>query len=385
MTLAKIAIRNLMRRKAKAGFLLLGLVIGVATATAVFSMVEAMTMDINHKLEKYGANILVLPRAESLGLSYGGLSLGGVPFDVEEIREQDLVRIDAIPNAANVAAVGPITLGVVPVAGRRLLLAGVDFAAAGILKPWWHLDGDFPGADGVLLGAEAAGTLDLGTGDSLTVAGRQLRVSGILSPTGSQDDELLFTRLSTAQQILNKPGKVSMVEVAALCTACPVEEMVRQIAEVLPNARVSAIQQVVKGRMETLAQFGRLSYGISAVVLMIGALVVLVTMMGNVRERTEEIGIFRALGFRSSHVLKIVLMEAAAVSAMAGILGYAAGIGATHFAVRLLSGGHPVAVSIRPEMAGAAIALAVILGLCASLYPAVTAARLDPNEALRTL
>ncbi|MCF8079547.1 MAG: ABC transporter permease [Desulfobacterales bacterium] len=385
MTLAKIAIRNLMRRKAKAGFLLLGLVIGVATATAVFSMVEAMTMDINHKLEKYGANILVLPRAESLGLSYGGLSLGGVPFDVEEIREQDLVRIDAIPNAANVAAVGPITLGVVPVAGRRLLLAGVDFAAAGILKPWWHLDGDFPGADGVLLGAEAAGTLDLGTGDSLTVAGRQLRVSGILSPTGSQDDELLFTRLSTAQQILNKPGKVSMVEVAALCTACPVEEMVRQIAEVLPNARVSAIQQVVKGRMETLAQFGRLSYGISAVVLMIGALVVLVTMMGNVRERTEEIGIFRAVGFRSSHVLKIVLMEAAAVSAMAGILGYAAGIGATHFAVRLLSGGHPVAVSIRPEMAGAAIALAVILGLCASLYPAVTAARLDPNEALRTL
>ena len=385
MTLATIAFRNLMRRKAKAGFLLLGLVIGVATATAVFSMVEAMTMDINHKLEKYGANILVLPRAESLGLSYGGLSLGGVPFDVEEIREQDLARIDAIPNAANVAAVGPVTLGVVPVADRRLLLAGVDFAAAGILKPWWRLDGDFPGADGVLIGAEAARTLALATGDSLMVGGRQLRVSGILSPTGSQDDELLFTRLGTAQQLLNKPGKVSMVEVAALCTACPVEEMVRQIAEVLPNARVRAIQQVVKGRMETLAQFGKLFYGISAVVLMIGALVVLVTMMGNVRERTEEIGIFRAVGFRSSHVLRIVLMEAAAVSAMAGALGYAAGIGVTHFAVRLLSGGHPVAVSIRPEMAGAAIALAVLLGLCASLYPAVTAARLDPNKALRTL
>ena len=385
MTLGKIAIRNLMRRRAKAGFLLLGLVIGVATATAVFSMVEAMTRDINHKIEKYGANILVLPRAESLGLSYGGLSLGGVPFEVEEIREQDLAKIDTIPNAANVAAVGPVTLGVVPVAGRRILLAGVDFAAASILKPWWQLDGDYPDDDGVLLGAEAARSLVLGPGDSLTVAGRRLRVEGVLSTTGSQDDELMFTRLSTAQQILDKPGKVSMVEVAALCTACPVEDMVRQIAAVLPNARVSAIQQVVKGRMETLAQFGKLSYGISAVVLMVGALVVLVTMMGNVRERTEEIGIFRAVGFRSSHVLRIILMEAATVSVLAGVLGYAAGIGATHFAVRLLSGGQPVAVPIRPEMAGAAVALAVILGLCASLYPAVTAARLDPNEALRTL
>ena len=385
MTLGHIAIRNLLRRKAKAGFLVLGLVIGVATATAVFSMVEAMTRDINHKLEKYGANILVLPRTESLGLSYGGLSLGGVSFEVEEIREEDLGKIGTIPNAANVAAVGPVTLGVVSVAERRLLLAGVDFEAAGILKPWWQVRGSFPGGDEVLLGAQAATVLAAAPGDMLTVGDRSLRVAGVLAATGSQDDELLFTRLTTAQQILGKPGKVSMVEVAALCTACPVEDMVRQIAAVLPNARVSAIQQVVKGRMETLAQFGKLSYGISAIVLAVAALVVLVTMMGNVRERTEEIGIFRAVGFRSSHVLKIVLLEAAVVSALAGIVGYLLGIGATHFAVRLLSGGAHVAVPVRPEMAGAALVLAVVLGLCASLYPALMAARLDPNEALRTL
>ena len=59
-----------------------------------------------------------------------------------------------------------------------------------------------------------------------------------------------------------------------------------------------AIQQVVKGRMETLAQFKKLSFGVSVIIILIGSLVVLVTMTGSVRERTAEIGVFRAIGFR---------------------------------------------------------------------------------------
>lgn len=60
MTLKHIALRNLMRRKAKSAFVLAGLAIGIATVVAVISFVEAMTGDINHKLEKYGANILIM-------------------------------------------------------------------------------------------------------------------------------------------------------------------------------------------------------------------------------------------------------------------------------------------------------------------------------------
>ena len=52
MTLKQIAVRNLMRRKGKAAFVLAGLVIGVSTVVGIISYIEAMTMDINHKLEK---------------------------------------------------------------------------------------------------------------------------------------------------------------------------------------------------------------------------------------------------------------------------------------------------------------------------------------------
>ena len=93
MNLRDIAFKNLLRRKAKALFVLAGLAIGVSTVVALISFVDAMTENINHKLEKYGANILVVPKTENLSLTYGGLSLGGFSFEMEEIRQKDLEKI----------------------------------------------------------------------------------------------------------------------------------------------------------------------------------------------------------------------------------------------------------------------------------------------------
>jgi len=120
MNLKVITFRNLMRRKGKAAFVIAGLVIGVSTVVGIISFVEAMTNDINHKLEKYGANILIVPRTENLTLTYGGLSLGGVSFEMQEIHEAELTQIGSIKNARNIAALGPLVLGVINVRDRRV-------------------------------------------------------------------------------------------------------------------------------------------------------------------------------------------------------------------------------------------------------------------------
>ena len=385
MRLKHIVLHNLRRRKGRAVFLVAGLLIGVATVVTLLSLTDALGRRAQNELENFGANIIITPHSDQLALNYGGVQLGGVNLVAQEIDQSQLVNIDDIPNRRNVATIGPKVLGTVEVEGQRVMIMGIDPVAELKLKRWWSITGrPVENGNELLVGDAIAKRFNLSVGGTLQVNGHDFTVVGLLARTGSQDDQLLIAPLLVVQAELGKQGQVSMVEIAALCHDCPVDDMVNQLQQVLPGTDVQAVQQVVKTRMHAFVQFRLFALGVAVTVVIIGALLVFVTMMGAISERTREIGIFRAIGYRRRHVLQMVLMEATIVSALAGVLGYAVGVGATLAALPLLEGGK-ASWHWNPVLAVAAVLAAVLVGLLASLQPALRASRLDPSEALRAL
>jgi putative ABC transport system permease protein len=383
--LHNISFNNLKRRKGKVLFLVLGLLIGISTIVTLLSITESMTRDIEDRLDQFGANIVMVPRSDNLSLSYGGISVGGVSYEMKEFQEADLPRIRQIEDNKNLGAVAPKVLGVADIKGRKVLLMGVDFGVELNLKTWWMINGKAPSNDAELIaGHEVATALGLKTGDTVVLRGRTFTVAALLQQTGGPEDNLLIGDLHAMQTVLGKQDKISLVEIAAFCRDCPINEMVLQIADQFPDSKVTALKQAVMSKMQSIDMFKSFSYGIAALVIFIGSLLVFVTMMGSVNERTREIGIFRAIGFRRGHVMQIILLEAIVVGFLGGLFGYLFGNGIAWTVIPLIMKDSSFA-GLNPNLGVVSVLLAIALSLLASLYPAHKGSQLDPSEALRAL
>jgi putative ABC transport system permease protein len=386
LKLHNISFGNIKRRKGKMLFLVLGLVIGISTVVTLLSITETMTRNIEERLNQFGANIVMVPKSENLSLTYGGIDVGGVNYKVREFEQSQLADIRTIKNSKNLSIIAPKVLGPVKVNNKNVLLMGVEFEEELALKTWWHKTGGaFPKKENeVILGSQAANLFKFKIGDTISLSGSLFKVATILAPTGASEDDAIIADLTAAQKLLGKEGRLSMVEISAFCQGCPISEMTLQIAEKFPNAKVTAMKQAVMSKMQSIDMFKSFSLGVSIIVILIGSLLVMVTMMGSVSERTREIGIFRAIGFRRGHVMQIILLEAMLLGIIGGILGFVIGnLIALGIIPLVIKDG--IFAGINSNLGIVSILMAVALSLLASLYPAFKASNMDPSEALRAL
>jgi putative ABC transport system permease protein len=348
---------------------------------------DAMNKEVMHALDEFGANILVLPASEGLPLSYGGLTVSAVNTGGRELTTYDVEKIRTIKNKENISTVAPKLLVQTEIKGTKVLIAGVNFKAEQRLKKWWRTAaGMSPQEAGeALIGKDAAARLHLAPGDSITVKGAALHVSGVLDNTGSQDDGLIFADLAWVQQHFRKGNAISLIELSALCSGCPIEDMVMQVNSALPGARAVAVKETVELKMQAMHYFHKFSLGISALLLIVAGMIIFFAMTASVKERVQEIGLFRAIGFRTGHIIQVLLTEAFLVSLLAGIAGYLIGIVSSMFVAPYLMNAYNLTFEFDPTMTAGALVSSVLVGLLASIYPAVRASRMDPVEALKTL
>lgn len=393
MNLFQIALENLKRRKIKTMLLCMAIAMGVSLVVSMFSIVEAMRLELGNELDKFGPNIVITPRFQGQEI-YAGQT---VAFDVKPLTESDLPVIRTIPDKESVNIISPKLVGSVTLEDRTVILVGMDNEQEFTMKPWFELKewignpGDVEPAElssvdipenGLILGHKIAESFQAEVGGTLSVNGEEFLVAGILEKSGSDEDGLIFADLPVVQRLLGREGVFSMIEVSGFCNFCPIEDMASQMTEIMPNARVTALRQAALVREETIRRFEAFGYLFSVVAILVTVLYVITSMLSSVNERTLEIGIFRAIGFRRLHIIKLILLEGFMVSMTAGIIGFFSGEILTRIAGPYLAR-IPVSMPLNVELILPTIFFAVIIALLSTLYPAIKAANLDPMEALR--
>jgi len=237
-----------------------------------------------------------------------------------------------------------------------------------------------------MLGSDIAKPLGLAAGSTIMLTNGNNSVDAdvvaVIETTGGSEDGYIITSLKTAQYLFDNEGKISSIEVRALCNDCPVEEMSRQIEGALPNVEARAMSQIVQSEMALIKRTQSSAMAVSIITLLVSALTVASTMLASVNEKLKEIGIMRAVGASDRQIVSMLLFEGAIIGAIGGSLGFVLGTLVSFVAAPLLLSVTPSPIWILlPAAAGVSIAV----GMIASVIPAKRALSIDPAEVLRSV
>ena len=226
-------------------------------------------------------------------------------------------------------------------------------------------------------------------GQRITIGGSRYRVIGVMESKGTvlgfDLDDTVYIPAARALSLFNKD---TLFQIDVMYEeGTNVDTVVEGIKSLL-EARHDREDVTITTQQQMLDVLGSvldvLTFAVGAIggiSLLVGAIGIVTIMTIAINERTNEIGLLRALGARQSQVLSLFLGEAIVLAAVGGLSGLVLGIGIAqllHFALPALPVHTPVIYVLLAE------AVAVVIGLLAGVLPARRAALLDPVEALRS-
>jgi len=244
------------------------------------------------------------------------------------------------------------------------------------------------GAPEVMLGYLLASSLNKKAGDSMQIQGSPFTVTAIYRGGSALEAGAVILPLDQLQQLSSLQGKVSTIHVRL--RPAPLGEtqedyMKRaqaQIEAALPGLRaVPAAERAGNNQFVRLAHAS--AWGTSSIALLIGILGIANTMAMSVFERTREIGVLRALGWKRGQVLILIQLEAVILGLGGGFLGLGVGWCALTLLAALPQTASIVSASFPLPLLVEALGIAVLAGLIAGALPAWRGAQLSPVEALR--
>ena len=233
----------------------------------------------------------------------------------------------------------------------------------------------------VMIGRMIAEALKKEVGDTMVLGGSRFRIVGIYESGVSWEEMGGILTLRDAQTFVGRPRKVTMYAVK-VHDPLQAEAVVERINRQNPEAHAALSGDFVEQMPDMEASEGIMD-GISILAIVVGGLGVLNTMLMAVLERTREIGVLRALGWRRRAVLIMIMNESLLLAMLGGVAGIGIAFGLTYLMGLAPMVGDVFSPVWEWDLFVRALFIALLLGLLGGVYPAFRATRLQPVEALR--
>lgn len=405
MKLTTIVTKEIFERKSQLLTSFLAILLGVTVIVSIKNITFYSEKAVARELDALGANVLVLPKSTTLQ-DYYRADMHDEVIPEEYVTTLATSTLQGLDNLSPKLSVGvdvrgtSCTLtGILPksefqskaawagagIFSRPATGCGTVGEVAGLEKPKETLVRnrviDTLEANEVLVGAEVGSQLALKESDKIEVLGRPFKVTAVLPQTGTVDDSRIFAHLHTVQDLTGKGPVINAIEIVGCCKEIS-NGLVAKVNDLLPDARVVTIAQVVETQMKTNRMMAGLSVVFLWIIVLVGGATIANYMYANVYERRREIGTLLALGASSGFVLRLFLMKAVLLGLVGGAGGFVLGtILASTLGPRIAG----VLVLPMPSLFAWAVFLSTTIAVLASLLPARNAARLDPCQTLQEL
>ncbi|MBU2100051.1 ABC transporter permease [Candidatus Micrarchaeota archaeon] len=386
------AAENLKRQKLRSLLTLLGIIIGIGAVVALISIGDGFNKSVEKEFEKLGSNtLIVLPGSSFIGSAFA------------KLQESDVKRIESVKG---VESATPIYLASVIVSFKQekksVLVLGIDPKKQGLLEDLGILSisqgRQLTSSDnlGILVGsrfAENQFDSNLSVRQELGLDSKSLRIVGIIKAAGqafgAMFDNAIVMNYKSLEEITGQnltPYRIFVKSVNKEEVADVKERITKELkrAHGEEDFQILSATQILDSALSVLGLIQLILVFIAAISLLVGGIGIMNTMLMAVMERTEEIGVMKAVGATNNLILSIFLMESGIIGLVGGFIGYVIGLLLAFLAGIIAStAGFDLIIGFDSMLFFGSLAFAFIIGLISGFIPAQRAAKMDPVEALR--
>jgi putative ABC transport system permease protein len=404
MKFRNLIIKNIFRNKSRSLLAVFGIAIGVAAVVGLGLVTDNLSASTQKALTAGAADFSVVSGTSNGG---GGSSGGGGPsggFGGQQLINQTKVteiqqisgvgnatgvlrtNIDLSSNSTNSSSSSNTTGESTGAQGNFRMnmfsVIGIDSSDLSMDDIVISNGTTYNTGNEVIIGKTAAQSLNKTIGDTISISNQTFKIVGTYETGNFMDDRGVVMSLAKLQNLTGDTGEVSLILVKA-ADGSNADDIANTIEQKYSNELSTSTSLSGMDRMNNgLDVISSGSWAVSLLAVLVGGIVVVVTMMKAVSERTREIGVLRAIGWTKQRIMIMILGESLVLSVIAIVIGLVIGIGLVELiaTTNIMRGIEP-AFSAFLLLKGVGVAL--LLGLVGGIYPAYRASKLAPTEALR--